>query len=62
IVTVDPIRKEKDPVTTPADVQPERPRSIILIRLRQHPSNEGLMMPMENMHPFFNGDPIQMFN
>ncbi|CAM4891744.1 unnamed protein product [Rotaria socialis] len=62
IIDVDPISEEKDLVTTPVNVQPERPRSIILIRLRQHPSVEGPMMPMGNMHHFFNGDPIQMFN
>lgn len=38
-------------------MEPERPRSIILIRLRQRPSGDFPQMPH-----MFNGDPIQMFS
>ncbi|CAF2392494.1 unnamed protein product [Rotaria sp. Silwood2] len=50
-----------DPVPQ-ANVELERPHSIILIRLRQRPSMELPSMPMPSMHQFFNNDPIQMFN
>ena len=47
----------KETETTPSAPEIGRPRSIILIRLRQRPSGE-----MPSMEQFFNSDPIQMFN
>jgi len=51
-VVVDPV-----PNVEPANPEPERPRSIILIRLRQRPS--GDMPPIPNL---FNSDASQFFN
>lgn len=42
--------------------EPERPRSIILIRLRQRPSFDGQTLQMPSPEQFFNKDPIQFFN
>jgi hypothetical protein len=50
VIAIDPIWKEPG-VVAPGPI-PERPRSIILIRLRERPSVDRL----------FNNDPIQMFN
>ena len=46
-----------DPVPAPVNPEPERPRSIILIRLRQRPVGE-----LPTMTRFSNVDPMQMFN
>jgi hypothetical protein len=58
IISVDPvpINKESE-IVPPADAEPERPRSIILIRLRQRPSFD-----MPSVQGIFNNDPIQFFN
>ncbi|CAF3870163.1 unnamed protein product [Rotaria sordida] len=63
VLAVDPVPINNGLGAVPLDVEPERPRSIILIRLRQHPLNElpsSIQMP--SMSHFFNSDPIQMFN
>jgi hypothetical protein len=56
-IAVDPVSEIKEPAVVASNPEAERPRSIILIRLRQNPS---LQMP--SMHRFFNRDPVQMFN
>lgn len=62
VVAVDPVPETNALKPDIPKVEPERPRSIILIRLRQRPSADLPMMPMPSMHQFFNGDPIKMFN
>jgi hypothetical protein len=61
IIAIDPVPEIKEPgkivVPLPVNPEPERPRSIILIRLRQRPS-----MELPSMNRFFSQDPIQMFN
>jgi len=58
IIAVDPVPSVKDSeVVPPANPEPERPRSIILIRLRQRPS-----IDMPSMPNLFNGDASQFFN
>lgn len=54
-IAVDPVPEVKEAETAPS--APERPRSIILIRLRQRPTGD-----MPSMEQFLNSDPIQMFN
>jgi len=58
---VDSVPTNKEPaVVAPSDLEPERPRSIILIRLRQRPSIDMPQMPsVQSMLP---DDPIQFFN
>jgi len=60
VVVVDPVKENKDSGVAPPsnpEPEPERPRSIILIRLRQRPS-----VDMPSVQQFFNSDPIQFFN
>jgi hypothetical protein len=57
IIAVDPVPVNKIPEVVPVNPELERPRSIILIRLRQRPPFE-----MPSMQRFFNTDPMQMFN
>jgi len=60
VVAVDPVPEIKNPgiiPLIPGFPGSERPRSIILIRLRQRPS-----IQMPSAPNFFNDDPIQMFN
>ncbi|CAF0759769.1 unnamed protein product [Rotaria sp. Silwood1] len=62
IVAVDPVPETNELGPVPPKIELGRPRSIILIRLRQRPSGELPSMPMPSMQQFFNSDPIQMFN
>jgi len=59
ILAVDPVQeiKEQEVVTPAANPEPERPRSIILIRLRQRPSLD--MPPPDQL---IHKDPIEFFN
>jgi len=62
-IPIEPPKLELPIVTPPEQPQviegqePERPRSIILIRLRQRP-----FMQMPGLDRMFNSDPVQMFN
>ena len=62
VIAIDPISKPEHIKIGPSVLEPERPRSIILIRIRQRPSVEFPSMPMSSMHHLLNGDPMQMFN
>jgi len=57
IIAVDPVPEIKQPSVDVPPTEPERPQSIILIRLRQRPSG-----PFPSVHRIFGSDPMQMFN
>lgn len=57
ILAVDPVPNVENTEKPNEVPEPERPRSILIIRLRQRPQLE--MPPMDNVFP---NDPIQMFN
>ncbi|UJR35535.1 hypothetical protein I4U23_028289 [Adineta vaga] len=57
ILAIDPVPEVKGSQIIPFGSEGGRPRSIILIRLRNRPSLE-----MPSVPRLFNGDPIQMFN
>jgi hypothetical protein len=60
VIAVDPVPAVQNPgviLPFPGFSGSERPRSIILIRLRQRPS-----VQMPSVQQFFNSDPVQMFN
>jgi len=61
-LVVDPVPKMKDSgIRQSVNPEPERPRSIILIRLRQRPSLVMPSMPMPSVEQL-NNDPLQFFN
>jgi hypothetical protein len=58
VIAVDPVPEDKESgVIPPANPEQERPRSIILIRLRQRPSLE-----MPSVQRIMTNDPVQFFN
>jgi len=57
VPAIDPVLNIKEPAIVPSNPEGERPRSIILIRLRQNPS-----IQLPSLHRFFSRDPVQMFN
>jgi len=57
VIAIDPVPEVKLPEVAPFNLEGGRPRSIILIRLRNRPSIE-----MPSGPRLFNSDPVQMFN
>lgn len=62
ILAIDPIEKPAVTDAAPVETEPERPHSIILIRLRQRPSFDGQTIQMPSPGQFLSQDPIQFFN
>lgn len=62
VVAIDPVPAIQEPAVIPSNPEPERPRSIILIRLRQRPSFDMPSMQMPSVQRMLSNDPIQFFN